>query len=178
MIEFCFIRKNHHSKPPFGAVFSFFITLSLVGYTLSTSRNFSHQFPDSKRARCIWKVSLNSEDGCLLVCWTMSSGRWLSTFQRCLPPPLSGRWGSKRLCNVGKLLPENNAAAQKTAIFILAVVRISYLTSLNTVIFYISMVALADPVTGPLAGFSCTCCIYVWYQWLCVCVTTQKLRGW
>jgi hypothetical protein len=49
------------------------------------------------------------EDGCLVGCWALWTGRILLTFQRCLLPPLSGWWlihrplpddeGSKHLWN-------------------------------------------------------------------------------
>jgi hypothetical protein len=32
------------------------------------------------------------EDGCLLGCWAVMSGRGLPTFQKCLLPPSSGRF--------------------------------------------------------------------------------------
>jgi hypothetical protein len=37
------------------------------------------------------------EDGCLLGCCAVYSGRSLPTFQRCLLPPSSGRWRLKHL---------------------------------------------------------------------------------
>jgi hypothetical protein len=55
------------------------------------------------------------EDGCLLGCNTMQSGRSLPAFQRSLLPPSSGRWqgdrpddgGSNYLRNDGKFLLHN-----------------------------------------------------------------------
>jgi hypothetical protein len=57
------------------------------------------------------------EDGCLLGCSAVLSGRSVLTFQRyLLPPSYPGDGGSMYLWNVGKLLPDyNGATTQKTA---------------------------------------------------------------
>jgi hypothetical protein len=67
----------------------------------------------------------NSKEDCILGYCAVWSGRSLPTFQRCLLPPSSGRWGliaSTSETSVN-FYQTHGATSQKTAIFILAAVR-------------------------------------------------------